>query len=117
MDTEAVSWAGWVAIGLGYAVYLLDPVTRAVRTIRLPFYFENFIESDEWLLAVSGAGITRLNPRGEVDWENAEVAVDGVTVEDVVDGVIRGDAEMDPPGGWRPFRVDLASGRSLPPGA
>ncbi|HET7232169.1 MAG TPA: hypothetical protein VFJ16_19335 [Longimicrobium sp.] len=114
--TEAVAWAGWVVIGLGYAVYLLDPGSRDVRTIRLPLYFDRFVEGDDWLLAVSGAGITRLNRRGEVDWENAGVAVDGVTIEDVRDGVITGDAEWDPPGGWRPFRVDLATGRSLPPG-
>jgi len=115
--TDAVAWGGWVAIGLGRGVYLLDVETRAVRTIRLPMYFQRFVASAAWLLAVSGAGITRLNPRGEVEWENAAVAVDGVIVDDVYDGVITGDAEWDPPGGWRPFRVELATGRSLPAGS
>ena len=63
---------------------------------------------------MSGAGITRIGPHGQVEWENPSVAVDGVNVHDVEDGIISGAAELDPPGGWQPFRVDLATGRSLP---
>ncbi|HEU4557892.1 MAG TPA: hypothetical protein VFS20_08590 [Longimicrobium sp.] len=114
--TEVIEWGRWVAAGFGSRVYLVDPDTRDAREFRLPFYFDRFVAGEHRLLAVSGAGITRIDPDGRVEWENPSVAVDGVNIHDVEDGIISGSAEQDPPGGWQPFRVDLATGRSLPRG-
>lgn len=112
--TEVIEWNGWVAAGFGSRVYLVDPDTRVTHALRLPFYFDRFVAGEHWLLAVSGAGITRIASDGGVEWENPSVAVDGVNVHDVEDGVISGSAELDPPGNWHPFRLDLATGRPLP---
>ena len=81
--TEATWWRGWVVVGFGHAVFFIDLDARAARAIRLPLYFQAFVASDDWLLAVSGAGLPRIGPAGEVAWENPEVAVDGVIVHDV----------------------------------
>ena len=110
---EAAWWGRWIVLGCGEAAYLIDPRSLAVRSIPLPFYFQQIHAGDEYLLLLSGAGITRIGPSGEVEWENPHVAVDGITIADIRDGMIQGDAEMDPPGGWVPFRVDLATGRLL----
>jgi hypothetical protein len=112
--TEVVEWNGWVAAGFGSRVYLADPDTGVTHAFQLPSYFDRFVAGERWLLAVSGAGITRIGPDGRVEWENPSVAVDGVNVHDVEDGVISGSAELDPPGCWHPFRLDLATGRALP---
>jgi hypothetical protein len=106
-------WEGWIVLGCGEAVYLVEPRSRAVRTVALPFYFQEMHAGDGYLLVLSGSGITRLAPSGDVAWENRDLAVDGVTLGDITDGTIQGDAEMDPPGGWVPFRVDLATDRLL----
>jgi hypothetical protein len=89
------------------------PRSLTVRTIPLPFYFQEIHAGDEYLLLLSGSGITRIGLSGEVEWENPHVAVDGITIGHIQDGMIQGDVEMDPPGGWVSFRVDLATGRLL----
>lgn len=92
---EAVWWGRWVVLGCGEAAYLIDPRSLAVRTIPLPFYFQQIHAGDEYLLLLSGSGITRIGPSGEVEWENPDVAVDGITIGDIRDGMIEGDAEME----------------------
>jgi len=44
-------------------------------------------------------------------WRSDCLGIDGVMVDQVADGIIRGKGEWDPPGGWRPFQVRFATGR------
>jgi len=111
--TEAIRWRGWIVVGFGYDVCLIDPVSRQVRTLPLAMYFSEFATGADYLIVASGIGLTRVDPAGEVVWCNEEVAVDGIRIDTISEGVISGDAEHDPPGDWRPFRVDLETGRQL----
>ena len=52
---------------------------------------------------------------GSIVWQSTELGVDGVVVSGVADGVIEGEGEWDPPGGWRRFRILLSSGTLAPP--
>lgn len=52
----------------------------------------------------------RFDGRGRLLWRRSELAVDGVIVRGVQDGLVFGDAEWDPPDGWEPFRLHLDSG-------
>ena len=56
-----------------------------------------------------------LDEEGELLWTSPALGVDGVLVHSIDDGVIAGEGEWDPPGGWRPFRVALSSGLALSP--
>jgi len=42
------------------------------------------------------------------------LGIDGIIVASTSDGVISGEGEWDPPGGWRPFRLSLATGVPAP---
>jgi hypothetical protein len=41
------------------------------------------------------------------------MGVDGVIARNVAGGVIEGEGEWDPPGGWEPFRILLSSGTAV----
>ena len=43
-------------------------------------------------------------------WRRRNIAVDGVLIEQIVDGVIRGKVGIDPPDKWYPFAIRLADG-------
>lgn len=43
----------------------------------------------------------------------ADLGIDGVLVTVIDNGVVGGEAELDPPGGWKPFRVDLETGAKV----
>jgi hypothetical protein len=45
-------------------------------------------------------------------WKSAVLACDGVVVHHPGPPVIRGEAELAPPGGWRPFAVSAVDGRA-----
>jgi hypothetical protein len=49
-----------------------------------------------------------------LQWRAENHGMDGVVIERVENGVIRGAGEWDRPGGWRPFTISLRSGRSMP---
>jgi hypothetical protein len=48
-------------------------------------------------------------------WESERLGIDGVVVHAVEGDVIEGDGEWDPPGGWQPFELSLASGERVSP--
>ena len=73
-------------------------------------YFSEFTQDTDFLLVASGQGIVRIDPHGNVVWRNDDIGLDGVIVHDISDSIVEGDAEWDPPGGWRPFRISLATG-------
>jgi len=55
----------------------------------------------------------RINRNGRIAWKTEALGLDGVVVDAIDDKVILGQAEWDPPGGWRPFQVKLESGEIL----
>jgi hypothetical protein len=111
--SEAVAWRGRIAVGFGQRAYLVSPDEPSPRCVRLQRYFGDFHSGDDWLLIASGMDITRIDPSGNVVWRSEPVGIDGVIIERVSDGVIYGEGEWDPPGGWRKFGISLADGRAL----
>jgi hypothetical protein len=107
---EAVIWGGLLAVGRGHRVHLAALASREVRSIDLGSYFGSFHPLDGCLLAASAERVFRVGADGAVAWASGEVGLDGLVVVRVEDGVIEGEGEWDPPGGWRPFRLSLESG-------
>jgi hypothetical protein len=107
---DVIAWREWFVFGFGGRVILLSRDTQPHRALDLGCYFSAFHCADDCLLVVSGQGIIRLNARGDVDWRNDALGVDGVIISDVENGIIDGDGVWDPPGGWKPFRLSLTSG-------
>lgn len=108
----AIGWRHLVAVGFFDAAYPIDPVAPVPVVCKVPYemYFQAFFPLPDHLLVVTGVGMACLNPRCELVWARNDMAIDGVLVQRVEDGVIIGEAEWDPPGDWRPFRVRLADG-------
>ena len=110
---QAFVWHEWVALGFGERVYLVALRNAKVLTIPLPEYFQDFHPTNEFLIVLSGSGLTRIEPNGTVAWQTDSLAMDGTSVDRIVDGVIHGSGEWDPPGGWRRFAVRLHDGQLI----
>ena len=110
---SAIAWRTWIVVGFGWQLYLVCATDWSVRTITLPSYFQAVHAGADYLLVVFGSGLARVSAAGGIQWRNDGLAVDGVEVDTITDGVIRGRGEWDPPGDWRPFAVSLASGEAV----
>ena len=73
--------------------------------------FDEFRPEGDRLLVASGEDITCLDDRGTILWRSERLGLDGVVIHSVDNGLISGDGEWDPPGGWRPFVISLSGGR------
>jgi len=109
---EALSWSGWLVIGWGHHLFLVNLQSHATSTVDLGTYFRHLYPAIDYLLVASGERLLRVDPDGEVRWQSGALGIDGVIVDAVADGVISGRGEWDPPGGWRPFKVRLDTGET-----
>jgi len=107
---EALVWNGLLAVGFGHRLHLVRLGDRSASSIGLGGYFGHFYAGDGYLLAASAERLFRIGADGAVVWASDPVGLDGVVVRLVADGVVEGEGEWDPPGGWRPFRLRLESG-------
>jgi hypothetical protein len=94
-------------------MFLVKIRDREISTLELGSYFGHLYPFESCLLVASGERLFRLQPDGELAWSTGVLGIDGVQLGQVVGNTIEGEAEWDPPGGWRPFRVDLRSGELL----
>ena len=110
---DAVIWHGNLVIGFGSYVHVVPLTTYSVVTIPLGEYFSHLYPTVEYLLIASGVRIFRLEPDCSILWKSEVLAIDGVLVHSPGPPVIRGEAEFDPPGGWRPFALSAVDGRTV----
>jgi hypothetical protein len=110
---EVCVWSGSVVLGWGHRVYLVEPRTRVVSALDLGSYFGHLYPGERWLLVASAERLLRVEPDGSLLWRSDALGLDGVVVDQVADGVIRGEGEWDSPGDWRPFQVSLSSGQRV----
>lgn len=107
---DALVWKSWVVIGFGDAVHFVGLAGKPAFSVALGCYFGHVYPGDECLLVASCEHLYRFDADGTMRWRSAQLAIDGVVVDRVDGDAIEGQGEWDPPGGWRPFRVSLASG-------
>jgi hypothetical protein len=113
---DAVVWYDRVLVGFGHRVYVIDPKRQSASQIYLgPFsgYFGHLYASKDYLLVASGDSLLRLAPDGAILWKTPNLGLDGVVVNSVEKGVIQGQGEWDPPGGWKPFVLRFDSGELI----
>jgi len=107
---EVAAWAELIVIGFAGHVHLVGPMRGTVKTLPLSGYFGHIYTTEEKLLIADAEQIHCFDQSGAVLWRSETVGIDGVVVHNVEDGIIAGEGEWDPPGGWRPFRLLLSSG-------
>src|SRR5262245_37340354 len=104
-------WSRVVAIGWGHHLYMIDPRTRATLSLDLGAYFGHVYPVEQYLLVASAESLFRIDSDGSLLWRADHLGIDGVVVERVEMGVIKGQGEWNPPGGWLPFQVNLDTGQ------
>lgn len=107
---EVTIWHDVVVIGFGNHVFLVSIPEGALIAIDVGGYFGNFYVEEDLLLATSESRLFRISRIGELIWTSDAVGLDGVVIARVADGIVYGEGEWDPPGGWKPFAVSLESG-------
>ena len=107
-----------VYVGYGEQVAVVLPTVGGVASYPLDGYFGNIItaadvnsnELGRSVLVSSASELLCFDFGGELVWRACDLAVDGVIVHHVVGDSVQGSAEWGPPGGWRPFQLNLQSG-------
>ena len=110
-----------VWIGYGGHVVVFAPGCEQLDSHPMDGYFGHLAtvaeldaaEAENAVLAASASELLCFARDGRLAWRAGNLGLDGVVVHRIRDGVIEGDGEWDPPGGWRPFRLRLDSG--VPP--
>jgi hypothetical protein len=110
---QTATWKRFVLVGWNDHMHVVEPVTREVISIDCDGYFGHLYPVDDRLLIADASRLICIDECGQRIWESAHLGVDGVLVGDVQEGVIDGQGEWDPPGGWRPFRVSLENGEAV----
>jgi hypothetical protein len=116
---EVSVWGKWIVIGFGSYLHMVSLEDDSSSTLPLGAYFSELYPTDAFLLVASGEQVFRIEPSGNVLWRSATVGLDGVVLHSITSPILLGEGEWDPPGGWRPFALDAASGAlvpSVPPG-
>ena len=108
--TELIVWGRFVVLGLGQAVHLIDPHSQQTWSLECDGYFGHLYPLGDRLLIASASALICVDPEARVVWRREDLGIDGVVVEGVEGGIVTGKGEWDPPGGWRPFRLLLATG-------
>ena len=112
-----------IAILFGQHVHILDIASQQIRTVYLNDYVGHLyplpdvnasVLSDTFLVATFEY-VFLVDIHGKIIWQSKMCAIDGVIIDEVVDGVIYGSGEWDPPGGWEPFRLSLNDGTFIKP--
>jgi hypothetical protein len=107
---DALVWSDRVLVGFGYRVYVIDPKEQSASEIYLGREFLHFHGNQDYLLVASADSLLRLARDGTILWRTSNLGIDGVVVNSVENGLIQGEGEWDPPGGWKPFTVRLDLG-------
>jgi hypothetical protein len=110
---EVIIWQNWVVIGIAFEVYLINVQTRDVQALHLGDYFGHLYPQDDDLYVASADRLFCLNPDGTMRWVSDVIGIDGVIVTNIDEEFIDGEGEWDPPGGWKPFRLDTSTGRTV----
>jgi hypothetical protein len=106
-------WETYIAVGYGSHFYLVELDSRKVVDFELDGYFGHMYSGDGYLLVASASHLLRILPDGNVLWRSELLGIDGVIVHSVLDTMIEGEGEWDPPGDWKPFRLSLNSGEKI----
>jgi hypothetical protein len=103
-----------LAVGHEEFFYLYDLKNdTTLATIKMDGYFCHLYFNNDLFYVTSAGSVYCIDKEGHEIWLNSNVGIDGVLINEFVDGKIYGMGEWDPPGGWREFTLDQRSGKSL----
>ncbi|MCR5861834.1 hypothetical protein LRS05_06635 [Flavobacterium sp. J372] len=105
---DAIIHENVLAVGHEEHFYLFDIVAkRCLLTIHLSGYFGNLFMHQHEFYICDANGIRCVDLSGSVIWNNDRLAIDGIFITEFTSNQILGEAEIDPPGGWKDFVLSL----------
>lgn len=103
-----------LAVGYSGHFYLYElPARKCIRVLEVDSYFSELVVYDEYFYVAGASSIYCINKQGETVWQNNNLGIDGVRINHIADHQLHGSGEWDPPGGWREFVLDLATGQTI----
>jgi hypothetical protein len=105
-------WGNYLAVGFGFSFCLVNLETLEVKTYPLKSYFSDLLPGEGYLLVADGSSLIKINQERDIEWQTI-LGLDGVQIDRVGSNIAYGEGQWDPPEGWEPFQVDLATGKSL----
>lgn len=110
---EAAIWNGFVVIGFGERLHLVDIQSGRHLEFKLGSYFGSLWLEEAFLLAASAQQVFCIGSDGALLWCSPQLGIDGVVMHEVINQILRGSGEWDPPGGWKDFSLSLEDGTLL----
>lgn len=107
---EAAIWNGFVVVGFAERLHLVGIQSSRQLEFKLGSYFGSFWLKEEFLLAASAEHIFCIGSDGALRWRSPQLGIDGVVMHEVVNQLLHGSGEWDPPGGWKDFFLSLEDG-------
>ena len=112
---------GFVYIGFGEHVFVVDVKLNLIRHHLLDGYFGDLYDSSDLenlnsrfsVLATSASEVLAFGQTGDLLWKQSPLGIDGIIIHRVSAGRLDGEGEWDPPGGWQPFSLIEESGDVL----
>jgi hypothetical protein len=109
----ALLWKAHVVVGAGHQVMLVNLTDHTSTTTELGCYFGYLYPENELLLVASASHLHCFRDDGKLRWTSKDLGIDGVVVDKITDGIVYGQGEWDPPGGWEPFTLNLETGEPV----
>ncbi len=109
--TAVAPWGQWLAIAFGDYLYLVSIRSNQVHAYPLQGYFGRLERLPSHLLVADACRRLCIDASPHVQW-SLDLGIGGVVFA-VHGDVVVGEAEIDPAGGWVPFKVDLRTGERL----
>lgn len=91
--------------------YLYDLETQQnILSLEMNGYFGHFYLHDAYFYVADACDFSCIDKNGNTIWKTTGLGIDGVIINTFTANEIHGSCEMDPPGGWTNFILDLQSG-------
>lgn len=100
-----------LAVGHEEHFYLFNLTTNTnMLRLKMEGYFGHlYFDRDVFYVADAG-GLYCVDKNASINWQNNNLAIDGVIIKEFGENKISGSGDWDPPDGWRDFILDKQTG-------
>lgn len=103
-----------LAVGFEENFYLFNLIAKTnILRLKMDWYFGHQYFNDNYFYVKDATGLYCLDINGIIFWQNNNLAIDGVIINNFTENRIFGSGEWDPPGGWQEFILDKKTGACI----